>query len=443
MTSLIRDCQRRILVYTARHIMIIYNLFPLLAGPFSQWDSHFTRAAKMGFDWVFVNPIQYPGFSGSLYSIKDYLLFHPLLLDSASAASAEDQVRQMTNTGHQRGLKLMIDLVLNHCAIDSPLIREHPEWFVREPDGKVAHPFAMHGQEKVVWGDLARFDHEHTRDPEGLYRHCLEIVNHFLSLGFEGFRCDAAYQVPHRVWHRLIHEIKARHPQTIFTAETLGCTADETKNTARAGFDYIFNSAKWWNYYDSWLIEQYNLTRETTPSICFPESHDTERLAAELNSNVAGLKQRYLFTALFSAGVMMPLGFEFGFRKPLHVVKTRPSDWETTNIDLTGYIAAVNAIKHAHHVFQEDAPLTFLPYQNPNILLMWKASVRHRDEALLILNKDIHQHQEFTTDNFRHFIQSGAALQDVSPEFPLDYLPEPFHYALRPGQGIVLVTRRK
>ena len=31
----------------------------------------------------------------------------------------------------------------------------------------------------------------------------------------------------------------------------------------------------------------------------------------------------------------------------------------------------------------------------------------------------------------------------VSPEYAMDYIPEPFHYALRPGQGIVLATSRK
>jgi starch synthase (maltosyl-transferring) len=76
------------------------------------------------------------------------------------------------------------------------------------------------------------------------------------------------------------------------------------------------------------------------------------------------------------------------------------------------------------------------------VLLLWKASARHRDEALLILNKDPWNHQEFYTDHFRHYVQAGAPLKDVSPEFPLQYLHEPFHYALRPGQGIVLVTHR-
>ena len=94
----------------------------------------------------------------------------------------------------------------------------------------------------------------HTRDPEGLYRYCLSVVEHLLALGFEGFRCDAAYQVPRNFWHRLIGDIKGRHPQTCFVAETLGCSADQTRETARAGFDYVFNSSKWWNFQDWWLI---------------------------------------------------------------------------------------------------------------------------------------------------------------------------------------------
>ena len=75
--------------------MIIYNLFPLLAGPFAGWAEHFQRAAAMEFDWMFINPIQYPGYSGSLYSISDYFRYNPLVLDSTDATSQEEQVRRM------------------------------------------------------------------------------------------------------------------------------------------------------------------------------------------------------------------------------------------------------------------------------------------------------------------------------------------------------------
>jgi starch synthase (maltosyl-transferring) len=423
--------------------MILYNLFPLLAGPFSKWQPHLQRAADMGFDWLFINPVQKLGASRSLYSIADYFAFNPALLDPASSAAPEEQFRQMMGQARAAGLKVMIDLVINHCAIDSPLTRGHPDWFVRERDGRIACASCEHDHRKVVWKDLAQFDHRHSRDAEGLYQFCLRVVEHLLALGIEGFRCDAAYQIPRSFWHRLIHEIKSRHSHTLFVAETLGCTADQTKETARAGFDFVFNSSKYWNFHDWWLIEQYNLIRETTRSISFPESHDTPRLLAEFSGNVNAVKQRYLFAALFSTGVMMPVGFEFGFRKPLHVIHTTPADWESDGPDLRSYVASVNAIKKNYPVFLEESPTNFLPCHNPNVLLMWKASTKHRDEALLILNLDPWNYQEFYTDHFRHFIQSGAPLKDVSPEYPLDYIHEPFHYALRPGQGIVLVTTRR
>jgi starch synthase (maltosyl-transferring) len=422
--------------------MILYNLFPLLAGPFTQWKPHLERAAEMGFDWVFLNPVQQLGASRSLYSITDYFRFNPAFLDPASAASPEEQFRQVIQAARALGLKVMIDLVINHCAIDSPLTQEHPGWFVRGHDGRIANASCEHNRKKVVWKDLAQFDHRHSRDAEGLYRFCFRVVEHLLGLGIQGFRCDAAYQLPRQLWQRLIHEIKSRHPQTWFAAETLGCNADQTKNTARAGFDFVFNSSKYWNFHDWWLLEQYNLIRETASTISFPESHDTPRLFAEVQGNLNAMKQRYLFAALFAAGVMMPVGFEYCFRKPLHVIRTTPADWENDGVDLRAYVTRVNAIKQSHPVFQQECPTNILHCHNPNVLLMWKASLRHREEALLILNKDVWNYQDFYTDHFRHFIQSGAPLRDVSPEYPLDYIHEPFHYGLRPGQGIVLVTRR-
>ena len=422
--------------------MFLYNLFPLLAGPFSKWEPHLKRAADMGFDWVFCNPVQQLGASKSLYSIADYFRFNPALLDPDSKVNEDEQFRRMMEAARKAGLKIMIDLVINHCAIDSHLTSEHPEWFVREPDGRVAHAFCLHNQKKVVWKDLAQFDHAHTPDPEGLYQYCRRVVEHLLKLGFEGFRCDAAYKVPRKFWKRLIQDARQKSPNACFAAETLGCTADQTKETARAGFNYVFNSSKYWNLQDSWLLSQYNLLRESTRSISFPESHDTGRLFAESNGNVDALKLRYLFSALFSSGVMMPIGFEYGFSKPLHVINTTPADWETTNVDLRGYVAKVNSIKKSYPIFLEESPTQMLHAPNPNILLLWKGSVKRPHEALLILNKDPWHHQEFYTDTFRHYVQSGAPLKDVSPEYPLEYIPEPFHYGLRPGQGIVLVTAR-
>ena len=422
--------------------MVIYNLFPLLAGKFTEWEKHLVRASEMGFNWVFVNPIQRPGGSGSLYSIADYFDFNPLLIDKESGKSPKEQVEDVVQSAGRLGLTLMVDLVINHCSTDSPLLKSHPEWFLREPNGSVAHPFADENGKKVVWRDLAKFDHRNTRDKEGLYQYFFAIVKFLAELGFRGFRCDAAYQLPKSLWERLIRDTKKAYPDALFFAETLGNPADLTRKTASAGFDYIFNSSKWWDYYSQWLMKQYALTRDIAPSISFPESHDTVRLFEEFGGNTEGLKQRYLFSALFSGGVMMPMGYEFGFRKRLHVVRTRPTDWEMTDIDLTSFISQVNRIKSEHVIFQEDAPTEMLYHENRNVLLMWKASTHAQEEALLILNKDISNAQHFYAESLQKYLQAGAPLLDISPENPLDYIPAPFAYDLGPGQGIVLITQR-
>jgi starch synthase (maltosyl-transferring) len=78
---------------------------------------------------------------------------------------------------------------------------------------------------------------------------------------------------------------------------------------------------------------------------------------------------------------------------------------------------------------------------NPNLLLLWKGSLAAKQEALLILNKDRWNQQHFHTESLYHSIQGPGPLFDVSPEYPLDYLPTPYEYGLRPSQVIVLVTR--
>ncbi len=287
--------------------MRIYNLFPLLAGPLPDWASHLERAADLGFDWIYVNPIQQSGHSSSLYSIADYFLIDKRFLKPRSRHTPEEQVRDMTDTAENLGLSVMTDLVINHCAVDSPLVREHPEWFKRDGD-RVANPYCMEEDgSRTVWHDLAQFDHAHTCDIEGLLDYCCKVVEYLVGLGFKGLRCDAAYQIPTSFWRRLIELTRATHPDVVFLAETLGCTPTQTRDTASAGFDYVFNSSKWWDFTSPWLLEQYELTRDMVSSISFPESHDTERLFTESGHNVNALKQRYLFAALFSSGVMMPI----------------------------------------------------------------------------------------------------------------------------------------
>jgi starch synthase (maltosyl-transferring) len=327
---------------------LIYNLFPRLVGSATRWGEHARRAREMEFDWLYLNPWHYPGFSGSLYAPKEFYRLNPLFLPSGADPYDLSPLRAALDEMRELGLRPMMDLVVNHTSKDCPLIEEHPEWYVRDERGEVVSPSVReaHDPSKVtVWGDLAEIDNEGSPDRAGLWRYWEELVRRSLDLGFHGFRCDAAYKVPAELWQRLIGVARSVNPEAEFFAETLGAPTEAVRALKEAGFDYFFNSSKWWDFRERWALAQHEEFRHIAPSIAFPETHDTDRLAAETGGSEAVQQQRYAFAAAFSAGVMMPIGYEFGFRKRLNVVHTQPSDWERKSFDLTRFVTRVNRLK--------------------------------------------------------------------------------------------------
>jgi starch synthase (maltosyl-transferring) len=418
----------------------IYNLFPLLAGPLPQWTSHLERAQRLGFNWIFINSFHYSGYSGSLYSIKDYYAIDPRLIDP-QAGSPTAQLEQMSHTATRLGLKLMMDLVINHTAFDSLLVTEHPAWYKRGADGKPLRPAAKEGNKQVVWGDLAEIDNANSPDRDNLWHYWLRLVEHYASLGFSAFRCDAAYKVPIALWQFLFDRVKSSHPGTLFFAESLGCPIQDTVQLARSGFDFIFNSSKWWDFIEPWCLSQYRQSAPFAPSVSFAESHDTERLAEELRGDQAAVKLRYAFSALFSTGVMMPIGVEYGFRRRLNVVDTRPEDWETPQWDLGNFVTAVNRLKASYRVFNEEGPIEAVNSGSPRVSVFVKSSVDKKEKAILLLNRDRQQPQSCFLGSVGPLLQGTTQVQDVSPEERLQHTPDFQRCQLKPSGVYVIYAR--
>lgn len=331
----------------------------------TSWADHLPRIAAMNFDWVYLNPFHYSGFSGSLYAVKDFDRLHPVI-QGESTDSPDELVRGFAAAAGRLNIRVMVDLVINHTARDSRLVEERPEWFRRESDGSLRSPRAVDPLDPrrfTVWGDLAEIDYDNAVEQPAQLAHWSALIARYLDLGVRGFRCDAAYQVPAAVWQSLIAKARQRRPDCIFAAETLGCTPEQAQALGGAGFDYLFNSAKWWDFRGDWLLRQYDLYRRIAPTIAFPESHDTARLAADPpDDDPARLSRRarfrYLFAATFSNGVMMPMGYEYGCAKRLDVVQTRPGDWtsetETPRFDLTAFIGEANRLAARHPALQVE-----------------------------------------------------------------------------------------
>lgn len=394
----------------------IYNLFPLLAGTSLQWAEHLPAIQQMGFDWVYLNPFHYPGFSGSLYAIKSFDRLHPAL-DSGDGLDAFQQLRRFCDAAAEKGIKVMVDLVINHASKDSLLAQQRPDFFVRDERGQLVSPFAIDpadARKVTVWGDLASLDYSQRPAYDELLQTWLRLIDRYLGAGVQGFRCDAAYQVPCEVWSTLIYHAKAQR-DVLFVAETLGARLEQVHQLAGVGFDAFFNSSKWWNFSDRWLLEQYEAFRQIAPSIGFAESHDTTRLVQDLQDQgivdlwqiEAHYRLRYLFSVFFSTGVMMPIGFESGQRRKLDVVKTRSTDWDPELFDLRAFIAAANRTKQQIRALNEEGPMGRITSVDCPVVGLLRTSHDGLERCLALIHPSSHVSTEMSVDELQKTVGAG------------------------------------
>ena len=120
----------------------IYNLFPTLAGSIAEWTAELPHIAAMAFNAVYLNPFHYPGFSGSLYAVKDYYRLNPRFRGRARR-SDDELLSGFTEAAGRQGLRVIMDLVVNHTSKDSELVARRPDWFARGEGGEMLSPYAV------------------------------------------------------------------------------------------------------------------------------------------------------------------------------------------------------------------------------------------------------------------------------------------------------------
>lgn len=373
-------------------IPIIYNLFPRHFKYMDEWVTLLPHIKAMKFNSVFINPFHETGFSGSLYAVKDYYKLNPLFLRKGQNPTDFGILKQFVDKCKNEQMDCIMDLVINHTAIDSVLTTTNPQWYRHDESGNLVSPYAIDPGDPgkvTVWGDLAIIENEGSSDKSGLWKYWDTLIAYFQNMGILGFRCDAAYQVPASLWTFLISSAKKRFPQTKFYAETLGCQLWQIEALAPVGFDYLFNSSKWWNFDQSWALDQHEANRKIAPSVGFPESHDTERLASNPPGTEIVQKFRYAFSALFSEGILIPMGYEYGAVTRMDVVRGTPDDVDRPRFDISSWIKEINALKQEIPMLQEEGSWKPLNNFSMPYLFLQKASVCGEKPVYVCVNKQL------------------------------------------------------
>lgn len=296
----------------------IYNIFPRYAKNNKEMYEMIKGAKRMGFDSVYFNPFFRTGESKNIYAITNYYQFDELSFDNDK--NMDMQLKDWITECDRNEMRPIVDLVINHTAVDSDLVKTHPDFYCYE-NGRVKTPTGRDIGTTLIWHDSAQLDYTNIRS--GLWDYMLEVCKYYIKLGFRGFRCDAADQINLAFWIWIIREVKKIDQDIIFIGEAYLCPENTRIGLAYAGFDYLYNSSKWWDYESEWLSAEQEVFSKYIKSISFPENHDSNRLMSETCENTVSFLMRVYFTALWSYGFEITAGMEFGEIVRLDNVKTR------------------------------------------------------------------------------------------------------------------------
>jgi cyclomaltodextrinase len=118
--------------------------------------------------------------------------------------------KEVVDTAHGQGLRVMLDLVANHVHEEHPWVREHPEWFgsLYLPDGR--RNLRIWDEHRLTtWFEPYMPDIDYSPNPAAMDAMCETARRWVDGYKLDGFRHDAVKHVPREFWEALTRWMKA------------------------------------------------------------------------------------------------------------------------------------------------------------------------------------------------------------------------------------------
>ena len=176
-------------------------------GTFKGVEAQLPRLKDLGVDVLWLMPMYEIGTEGrkgslgSYYAISDYTKVNP------EFGTMED-FEHLLAAAHEQGFKLILDWVANQTAPDHVWMTTKPaDFYERDSLGNAIWEYD--------WTDTRSLNYEN----EAVWAAQDEAMRFWLEKGVDGFRCDAAGEVPAKFWEGILPQMNADYPDIYLLAE--------------------------------------------------------------------------------------------------------------------------------------------------------------------------------------------------------------------------------
>jgi glycosidase len=165
-------------------------------GTFKAFSKNIERLHDMGVQTLWfmpINPISKlarKGSLGSYYAVSNYTAINP------EFGTLRD-FKRVVAIAHRLNMKVIIDWVPNHTGADHVWIKRHPDFYVKDKNGKPAVAYD--------WTDTRQLNYKNMAMQDSM----INAMRYWLlATNIDGFRCDVAWNVPGSFWKRCISELR-------------------------------------------------------------------------------------------------------------------------------------------------------------------------------------------------------------------------------------------
>lgn len=401
---------------------------------------------RLGVNLLYLNPI-FSASTNHKYDTRDYYQIDPHFGD-------QEIFRQLVEEAHQRGIRVVLDIVLNHCGyqffqFQDVVLRgresEYYDWFYinQLPVSKEEVNYETFANN--VW----RMPKLRTANPE-VKQYLLNVAEYWVKeFDIDGWRLDVANEIDHVFWREFRQRLKALKPDIYIVGEIWHHAGDYLRGDQFDGvMNYLFRDVILRFFADRQLsvsefdasLTENRVTYQKQGLIAswnILDSHDTERIITRFQHNRPALKLAILFQMTYLGVPMIYYGTEVGLAGGDDPDCRRCMEWDEKNWDhdLFAYYQKLIQIRKKITVLRDgEFKTVFLSEFGVYGFLRYDETSR----VLIVLNNGVHQ-QEVLLDVVSWKFSPNLIFHDLITETKYQIVKDKLLLHLKPLQGVILV----
>lgn len=382
----------------ARNVRI-YTLIPTLSGPVSRWKKELRRIRAMGFNTVHLLPVTHMDQSESPYAAFDLFELDPSYADPGDRRPPLDQFESFVEEARNLGVKLCLDLVMNHVGATSQVSTINPDWIVSDTNEKdgLKRAGCWHRESWITWQDLVliKYDHPNKNIRKEIWDYMVEYLMFWANYAHHTggmIRLDNLHSTDRNFLQFAVSKLQARYPNLTIFAEFFTDRQTAQQMSFYNGLTLLLSTPWVTPYADQFRQEILRLHTDTKLRYLLPvNSHDSGTPAQEYGTPETVIP-RYAACALFGTGQTgMVQGAEYGAPAKLQFIGRQPPlelGAGTWGHDFSESIRRINLLVELHDLFSEAGNVQFVDGDHGAILAAIRTAPDRSKRFLILVSFD-------------------------------------------------------